>query len=299
MALLHFLLALALAPLLPGVINRVKARFAGRRGRPLLQAYFDLHKLLRKDAVYSHTSSWVFRAGPLISLAAVFAALCFLPLAGRKALLSFSGDFFLAAHLLAMARFAAIAAALDTGSAFEGMGASREATFSAITEPVFLLGLMPLGGLAGSYSLSAMLSPFPEADWSHDWPVLLLLAASFFIILLAENNRIPVDDPNTHLELTMIHEAMTLDHGGVDLACIEYCSALKLWFFCSVIIDVLLPGFDAPWLSLAAALGGVLVVAAAVGVVESCMARLRLVRVPQLLGLAGSFAVLACLICLH
>ncbi len=296
MAALSLILALIMAPLLSGIINQVKARFAGRRGRPCLQLYYDLHKLLHKGAVYSHTSSWVFRAGPMAGLAAVLAALCFLPLSGHKALLSFNGDFLLAAYLLAMARFATITAALDTGSAFEGMGASREATFSALAEPVFLLGLMPLGMLAGSYSLSAMLSPASGASWTNDWPVLLLLTASFFVVLLTENCRIPVDDPNTHLELTMIHEVMILDHGGVDLAFIEYGAALKLWFFCAIISGVLLPDMDSLPLALSASLGGILVVAVAVGVTESIMARLRLVRIPQLLTLAGAFAALACLL---
>lgn len=298
MTVMHLLLALVLAPLLSGIINQVKARFAGRNGRPFLQLYFDLHKLLHKGAVYSHTSTWVFRAGPMVGLAAVLAALCFLPLAGHRALFSFTGDFLLAAYLLAMARFATIVAALDTGSAFEGMGASREATFSALAEPVFLLGLMPLGMLAGSYSLSAMLSPAAGATWTHDWPVLLLLTASFFLVLLTENSRIPVDDPNTHLELTMIHEVMVLDHSGVDLAFIEYGSALKLWFFCAIISGLLLPTLTSPWFALGASLGGILAVAIAVGIMESIMARLRLVRIPQLLALAGSFAALACLLSL-
>ncbi len=305
-----YILSLLLAPLLPGVINRVKAKFAGRRGRPYLQLYYDLGKLLRKGAVYSATTTWVFRAGPMVGLAAVAAAMLFVPLGTVKPLLSFTGDFFLAAYLLALARFATILAALDTGSAFEGMGASREATYSALAEPVLLLGMMPLGLTVSTFTLSAMLAPFTPETWDHDWPVLLLLGAAFFLVLLTENSRIPVDDPNTHLELTMIHEVMILDHGGVDLALIEMGAALKLWFFCAVVAGVALPdlmlftgladelgGHPASrLLTLLQPLAGIFLVAVLVGVTESVMARLRLLRIPQMLGLAGALAALACLL---
>ncbi|MDR1124676.1 MAG: NADH-quinone oxidoreductase subunit H [Deltaproteobacteria bacterium] len=295
-AILHIFLALLLAPLLPGVISRVKASLAGRNGKPLFQLYFDLARLLRKGAVYSHTTSWVFRAGPMLGLAAMLAALCLLPAAGGSALFSFKGDFILAAYLLAMSRFAIILAALDTGSAFEGMGASREAAFSALAEPVFLLSLLPLGMIGGSYSLSSMLLPDAWNVPPLDRPVLLLLSASLFLVLLTENSRIPVDDPNTHLELTMIHEVMVLDHSGVDLAFIEYSAALKLWFFSVVVGSLLLPPI---WSSYLIVLLSVFSMAVAVGLVESIMARLRLVRVPQLLSLAFGLAALACLLCLR
>jgi Formate hydrogenlyase subunit 4 len=295
-SILHILVALLFAPLLPGVINRVKAILAGRSGKPVFQLYFDLARLLRKGAVYSHTSSWVFRAGPMVGLAAMLAALCLLPAAGEAALFSFEGDFILAAYLLAMARFATILAALDTGSAFEGMGASREATFSALVEPVFLLSLMPLGMIGGSYSFYTMLLADAWSLPPLDRPVLLLLSAALFLVLLTENCRIPVDDPNTHLELTMIHEVMVLDHCGVDLAFIEYAASLKLWFFSMVVGNLLFPPFSSSYLMVFLS---VFSMAVAVGLVESIMARLRLLRVPQLLSLAAGLAALACLLCLR
>ncbi len=298
-AMLYFLSALVLAPLLPGVINRVKAVLSGRSGKPVLQLYFDLARLLRKGAVYSHTTTWVFRAGPMVGLACMICALCLLPFAGEKALIAFPGDFLLAAYLPAMGRFASIAAALDTGSAFEGMGASREATYSALAEPVFLLALMPLGLVAGSFSLSTMLSPAYGAVWSRDWPILLLIFPAFFLVLLTENSRIPVDDPNTHLELTMIHEVMVLDHGGVDLAFIEYAAALKLWFYSSIIGSLMLPHLTDTPTALIVSSATTICIAVMVGVTESTMARLRLVRVPKFLTLAGALAALACLLCLR
>ncbi len=313
MAVFGYLFSLLLAPLLLGVINRVKAKFAGRRGRPYLQLYYDLAKLFYEDAVYSTTSTCFFWAGPLVGLAAVLAVLLFVPFGSGKPLLSFTGDFFLAAYLLALARFATILAALDTGSAFEGMGASREASYAALTEPVLLLGMIPLGMTVGAFSLSAMLVPFTPEAWDRDWPVLLLLGGSFFLVLLTENCRIPVDDPNTHLELTMIHEVMILDHGGVDLALIELAAALKLWFFCAIVAGTVMPdpllftglreylgGHPAaPLAYLAPQLAGIFIVAVGVGVTESVMARLRLLRVPQLLGLAGALSALACLLSLR
>lgn len=313
MSFVHYLLSLALAPLLLGIINRVKAKFAGRRGKPYLQLYYDLAKLTRKGAVYSTTTTAVFRLGPLANLAAVMTALLFVPLGKEPALAHFTGDFFLAAYLLAMGRFATILAALDTGSAFEGMGASREATFSALAEPVMLLGLVPLGMTVQSFSLSPMLAHFSPSAWEQAWPVLILLGGAFFLVLLTENSRMPVDDPNTHLELTMIHEVMILDHGGVDLAVIEYASALKLWFFCVLVTGALTPdlslflGHDPAYTTLLAIPGAMLLysivtifcVAAAVGVTESVMARLKLLRIPQLISLAGALTALACLFSLR
>ncbi len=288
------LLALALAPLMTGIINRTKAFFAGRQGPPLLQAYFDLWKLLRKGAVYSRATTWVFRAGPMVGVATGAAALLIVPLGGEPALLAFPGDILLLAGLLALARFFIIAAALDTGSAFEGMGASREAQFSALAEPALLLSLAALARLTGGLSLSDLFRDITPAAWVENGPALALAAAALVIVFLAENARIPVDDPNTHLELTMIHEVMVLDHGGPDFAYVLYGAALKLWVLGALVIGVLVPWRGPnPWANLAAVVAGLFVLSVAVGVVESCMARLRLLRVPQLLTVAGVFAALA------
>jgi formate hydrogenlyase subunit 4 len=234
----------------------------------------------------------VFKAGPPAALAAAIAALCLLSPLDQSGPLSFNGDFLLAAYLLSMARFAVILAALDTGSAFEGMGASREATFSALAEPIFLLALMPLVRISGSFSLASMFSLDIWSAQSLDKPALILSAAALFLISLVENCRIPVDDPNTHLELTMIHEVMILDHCGVDLAFIEYAAALKLWFFSAVSASLLLP-------SIAVIPGGIMLMAVGIGFTESVMARLSLSSVPRLICLAGALAALACLLCLR
>ena len=294
-SLAHIVLALALAPLLPGIINRVKAWFAGRRGPPLVQAYYDLSKLLRKGAVYSTTTTWLFIAGPTIGLACAATALLIVPLGGVPGLLAFPGDFLLAAYVLGLMRFFTVLAALDTGSSFEGMGASREVFFSALAEPALLLGLAAVATQGHSLSLSVMYKTVNfGAMATPAGPALLLVAAAMLIVFLAENARIPVDDPNTHLELTMIHEVMVLDHSGPDFALIQYGAMLKLWVLGALLIGILVP-VRSGWLAidLAASLGGMLLLAAMVGAIESTMARLRLVRVPQFLVAASVLSILA------
>lgn len=293
-AFVPLILALSLAPVLQGVINRVKAVAAGRAGAPLLQPYHDLLKLARKGAVYSQTTTWIFRAGPVVGLAAVITATMLMPFGTIPAILGFPADFVLLAYLLALGRFAVVLAALDTGSSFEGMGASREVTFAALAEPVLFLALAVLARQSGRLSLSAILSGISTATWLRAAPALGLTAAALLVVFLAENARIPVDDPATHLELTMIHEVMVLDHCGPDLAMIEYAGALRLWLLAALIVAVIAP-FHAghPWLNTAVALAGMLGVATLTGLIESSMARLRLIHIPQLLIGAAVLAALA------
>ncbi len=295
---LHLPLALLLAPLLPGVADRVKALFAGRKGRPLLQRYFDIARLLRKGAVYGTPTTWVFRLGPLLGVAAPALGLAFLPLGrGLPAAVTFPGDLFLVLGALALARFAASAAALDAGSAFTGMGASREMAFSALVEPVLFLVFLSLARRTGELSLSPLLAGVTAGEWRSSGEVLTLLAAAVFCLLLVENARVPLDDPNTHLELTMIHEVMVLDHSGPDLAAVTYGSCLKLWLFASLTASLAVPvGAGNPYLGAAVHLLAVLAVAALVGVVESVTARLRLVMVPRFLAAAGALALLSLLL---
>ncbi len=294
---LHPVLALLLAPLLPGVINRTKAFFAGRNGPPLLQAYFDLWKLFRKGAAYSRTTNWVFRAGPLVNFACLALALAVVPLGRVAAPLSFEGDLILLAYLLGLGRFSTVVAALDTGSSFEGMGASREVQFAVFAEPALLVGLAALARHAQDLSLTAMYSGLSMDSWSGSFPLLALLGMGFFVLYLSENCRIPVDDPNTHLELTMIHEVMVLDHGGVDFGFVQWGSALKLWILGSLWVGLMPPGpLGRPMADLAAGAGWMLVLAVLTGVAESIMARVRLLRVPQLLVGAGVLCVLGLLL---
>ena len=299
---LNAVAVLCLAPLLPGIINRIKAKFAGRHGKPVLQLYFDLAKLLRKGEVLSRTTTWVFRAGPSVSLAATLCALLLLPLGGIPSPLRFHGDVIFSAYLLGMGRFAMILAAMDTSSPFEGMGSSREASFSALAEPVlFLCGLSMMSaawsiGLPDELSLSTLLTGMP-GGWLNARPELTSVPLVLFLLLLVENCRIPVDDPNTHLELTMIHEAMILDHSGPNLAFILYGASLKLWLFAAMVTGVLIPSLPG-FYGVAARFAGVFAIAVAVGVTESVMARLRMPRVPHMLGSAAVLASLALILTL-
>ncbi len=288
-----FALSLVLAPLLKGIINRTKSLMAGRKGPPLLQPYYDLRKLALKGAVYSTTATWVFRAGPMISLSAILAAATFIPLGAEPPVLAFPGDLVLFAYLLGLSRFFTVIAALDTGSSFEAMGASREVTFSALTEPALFLALAAVAGKTGSLSLSSLLRISP-AVWAQAAPVLGLTAAALAIVFLSENARIPVDDPATHLELTMIHEVMVLDHSGPDLAMIEYGASLKMWAIGAIIVGLLVPAHAGErWMDAAYAVAAMFGLAVLTGILESSMARLKLVRVPQLLVGADVLAALS------
>jgi formate hydrogenlyase subunit 4 len=278
-------LLLLMPPLLLGVINKTKALFAGRVGPPVLQTYYDLARLMRKGMVFSTTTTWIFRAGPIVTLAAVLLAGLIVPLGPFASPIGFTGDLVLFAYLFGVARFFTTSAALDTGSSFEGMGAAREVTFACFSEPALFLAFLVLARLSGSLSLNSMLHA-PLTEPLHGLPIasLVLVAAGLFVVLLAENSRIPIDDPNTHLELTMIHEAMVLDHSGPLFGVILYGASIKLFVLSAVVLHVIIP-LQCGWavldwpLFIAEMLG----IAVAIGVVESMMARLQLRHVPTLL----------------
>jgi formate hydrogenlyase subunit 4 len=294
------LLTLGLAPLLLGVTNRTKAAMAGRVGQPLLQPYRDVVKLMRKGAVYSRTTTWVFRAGPVVGLAAALVATAIVPFGGAPALIAFPGDVVLFVYLLAVSRFVTVLAALDTGSSFEGMGASREVTFATLAEPALLLGLAAVARITGSLSLSTMLGGTTGRAWVEAAPALTLVAGALLVVFLAENGRIPVDDPATHLELTMIHEVMVLDHGGPDLAMILYGAGLKLWLLGALVVGLVVPVRSGVlWLDILAGAAGMVGLGVLTGLVESQMARLRLVHVPNLLVGGTVLSVLALLLILR
>ncbi len=302
--LLHNLLLLLLAPLLPGVIGKTKAFFAGRKGAPLLQLYYDLARLARKGMVVSDTTSWVFFAGPVLALAVPLLAGQFLPFGALAAPLSFNGDALVYVYMFGLLRFFTASAALDTGSPFEGMGAAREVSYAALLEPGILLVLLVLGRLAGDFSLQGMLSSATlSASWHGSEVALGLITAALLVVVLAENARIPVDDPNTHLELTMIHEVMVLDHSGPALGLIEYGSALKLWLTGALVIQLVVPLLLPPQLGAsaltAAFVVGQMLLAVIIGVIESAMARLSLPRIPALIIGAGLLAAFALVLVLR
>jgi formate hydrogenlyase subunit 4 len=292
--LLHLVLCLSAAPLLPGIINKTKAFFAGRNGPPLFQLYYDLWKLARKGAVYSRTTSFVFRAAPVMGLSAVFAAALLVPLGGLPAVIAFQGDLIVFVYLFALVRFFTVIGALDTGSSFEGMGAAREVTFSALSEPALLIGLAAIAKFTGQASISQMFALLNFDAWPSAGPVTALFGIAMIIVFLAENCRIPVDDPNTHLELTMIHEVMVLDYSGPDFGMILYTAALKMWLLGTILAGVLMPVHTGViWMDTTAAIVFLILLAVFVGIIESSMARLRLLHVPPLLIGATALSILA------
>lgn len=276
---------LLLAPLLPGIINKVKAWVAGRRGPPVLQLYYDLARLWRKGVVMSTLASPGFIIGPAVAWVAVAGAAMLLPLGAAGGAVGFRGDVLVLIYLLALARFCTSWAALETGSAFEGMGAAREVSYAVLAEAAIMAAVLSLCVQTGSTSLANMLAPSAGAG-------AMLLAAGLFLVLLAENCRVPFDDPNTHLELTMIHEVMVLDHSGPPLAVILHGAAMKLLLFVLLLTQAVLPTGSLSGPASAASLAGAaLLVTVGVGLVESLLARLAFRRVPL-------FLVTAFLLCL-
>jgi len=278
-----WVLAILLAPLLSGIILKVKAFFGGRKGSPVLINYYTLAKLFKKGSVYSVSATEIFRIGPMAGLVASATALMFLPIAGIRPIFSFNGDVIFILYLFGLGRFFTIAAAMDTASPFEGMGAAREAYFPIFCEAAMFMILILFYVLSGHLSLGAYFSAnIPLGFWQASQAGMIFVIFSLFIVLLTENSRVPVDDPATHLELTMIHEVMVLDHSGPDLGFIELGSFFKMFFYSTIVSRLVFP-FDLghPILNVSAFFVTMVLIYVAVGVVESIMARHRMDKVPR------------------
>lgn len=293
------LLLLALAPLSTGMVRSLKARMQGRKGPSVLQPYRDLEKLFHKSSVRSQDSSWVSAIAPYVCVAAVAAAALLLPVVyvGTFGLM---GDLLLLIYLLAIVRFFTALAALDAGSTFGGMGSSREMFISSIVEPTMLLSIFAMALVTGTTALGGISLQVASTGLDMVEPSLLLAAAAFFIAILAENARIPVDNPSTHLELTMVHEAMMLEYSGKDLALMEYASMTKLLVFLTLMANMFFPwgiatSADAASLAigLLAFLAKIGVLVLAIAVIESSMAKMRLFRLPNLFTMAFILSLLA------
>ncbi len=296
------LLLLVLAPLLTGCIRNWKAKLQNRRGPRVWQPYLDLLKLLRKDMVISEHASWIFSAMPYVLILSTLLAGLMVPLVTVAAPLSLFGGALAFVGLLALGRFFLALGGLDTASAFGGMGSSREMTLSAVAEPALMLAIFTVAIQAGSTNLSRVLQAAQGPDWTLLNPAYALAFAALFIVLLAETGRIPIDNPATHLELTMIHEAMILEYSGRYLALIEWGASIKQLVLMALLVNIFFPAGIATELtagrigfSSAVFLGKLLVLSAAVVLVETTNAKLRLFRVPDLLSVAFILAALALL----
>ena len=298
LTLAHVLIALAMPVLLPGLVNRTKSLWAGRKGPGLLQPLWDLLRLLHKRPVYSAVTTPLFRAGPWVVLAGSVLAALIAPILGALAPLQFSHDFIFFAYTLGLARLFLMLSALDVGSSFEGMGAAREASFTSYIEPALFLLIGSALVAGGGSSFAELIGGLQRSDafvWLAPPTVLVLL-----VLLQAEAARVPVDDPLTHLELTMIHEVMILDHSGPDFAYITYGAALKFMLLGSLLVHAALPHADfLGYPVIAIHLVALVLLAFIVGIIESTMARLRLNRVSLLLAGATVLSALAVLLVLY
>ena len=291
-------LLLALAPGLNGLIKRMKAVLQGRHGPPLLQPYFDLVKLLRKDAVVSEHATAVFRWAPAVYAGCFATAALLVPVLWSRAPLAGWGDAIALVGLFALARFALALAGLDTGSSFGGMGSSREVAVAALAEPALLLVLFAVAWRTGGTDLSGATEYLVSQGVAAVAPSQLLALAALVIVVIAETGRVPADNPDTHLELTMIHEGMLLEYSGRPLGILIWASLLKQIVLFSLVAALFFPfGVAATPSEIPAAVGALLLklvaLASVMSVVESSSAKLRILRVPELLGAASALAVLA------
>jgi formate hydrogenlyase subunit 4 len=299
---LNMLFTLLLSPLVISLIKKVKAFAQKRKGPPLLQTYRNLAKLLKKETVYSQNSSWIMRATPLVNVAALLVASLFVPLLVIPQPTDLAGNIILFIYLLALAKFFMALSGLDAGSTFGGMGSSREMAISALIEPV---AIVVFAALAFAFKTTNIPDMFRGALASNVLvdPVLILICVSLFIVLIVESARVPVDNPETHLELTMVHEAMILEQSGKNLAMMELSSAMKQLLLMGLLINILLPwgltqDFSVPaiMISLGAFVVKAVVLAVIIGLFESSCAKSRLFRLPGLFALALFLAIVTLII---
>lgn len=294
--LLQIIVILLAAPLLSGIIRKIKAAVQHRKGPPVLQLYFDLLKLFRKDVVISDTASWIYTVAPYVYFVSVLTAFIFVPVIPQLFSYSFLGDAILVIYLLALGRFFLTLAALDTGSTFGGMGSSREMMIASLMEPSLLIVVFTLAASphTGSTGFRAIYGGAAQTGAGILSPVYLLLLASVMLVLIAETARIPVDDPSTHLELTMVHEAMLLEYSGRYLALMEYGSALKQLLFITIIANVFMPfglGGSIP-VALLFYLLKIVAVTVVVALIEINTVKFRLFSIPNLAALSVMLALL-------
>ena len=299
----QMLLVLALAPLLTGLVRKVKARLQRRIGPPVLQPYRDLRRLMTKDVVLADNASWLFRVAPYTIFACTWVAAALIPTFATGLMFSWSGDLIVIAGLLGTARFAQALAALDIGTAFGGIGASREVMIASLAEPAMILIVFSVALIAGSTQLSVVADHMLNGQVGLRVSLALALVA-LVIVAMAENARIPVDNPATHLDLTMVHEAMVLEYSGRHLAMIELGVALKLLLYVSMIACIFFPfrlasgdaGLGAYLIGGIAYLAKLAVGGAMLGIFEMSIAKMRVFRLPNFVGAALMLSLLGVLL---
>lgn len=283
-----------MAPLVNGIIRKIKAFTQKRRGAPVLQMYFDLYKLMKKSSVVSETSSWIFRATPYIVVSTAIAAALLVPVTTKLSPDIFPGDVIMLVYVLALGRFFMMLSGLDTGSTFGGMGSSREAMISSLIEPSILVSVFTVGLVAGTTSIPGIMQATKGLGIPLAQPVFIMVFLAILIIIIAETSRIPVDDPATHLELTMVHEAMILEYSGRHLALMELGASVKQLVFITLLVNICLPldwligttGVAAVIISLLLYIIKVVFTAVLIAIIEVGTVKLRFFSVPNLAALS-------------
>jgi len=293
---ISIIVILGLSPLFAGLVNKQKAILTGRIGAPILQPYFELQKIFKKETINATSSSFISRISPLINLVTLVIAAAMLPVGFWKPLISFSGDIILFAYILGLARFFQILAAMDIGSSFEGMGAAREATFALFAEPIFFFTIGSISFISGFTSLFDIYHSIELTNISYG-VFIIICSISVFMLAVSECSRMPVDDPNTHLELTMIHEVMILDNSGIDLFLYQYSSYIKLFIYAILEISFFYPFSQQSYmLGILIFITGSAALTFALGVVETIISRSKMKNIPQYLLFATAIGILNLLI---
>ena len=275
---LNILILILMPFIMIGIIKKTKAFWGGRKGVKLLQPLYDVLRLLQKETVYSETTSWVFKFTPIIGFSTILFAGLLVPMIESISIINIPFAFIIFSYILGFGKFFSLIGAMDTGSSFEGMGASREACFSTIVEPAFFIFMGSITALTSNHSF-ANLKMILENAGIYGYLIILLAVITLFIMLLIEGCRVPVDDPTTHLELTMIHEVMVLDNSGVDLGLITWTSAIKMFLFEALIASLILPLGLPIWGSIPAFLAVICLLSVIIGTIESSIARFRMTHV--------------------
>ena len=289
MKLLNFIILLFVPFLMMGIIKKTKTFWAGKKGPSIFQPLYDFIRLIKKDFVISNTTSVVFRIAPIITFSTVLFASLFVPLASGSALINIPAGLIVFAYTLALGKFASMISAMDTGSSFEGMGASREACFSTIVEPAFFMVMASIMTLSGNYTFDALSNIIASAG-NYGVLIIVFSVVVLFIMVLTEASRVPVDDPATHLELTMIHEVMILDNSGSDLALFSWANSIKLLLLSSLIANMIIPSTIEGWLSVLIYLLIMFIISIIIGTVESGMARIRMSHVFEFIFIMSSIS---------
>lgn len=287
--LINIIILLTVPFIFIGIINKVKAFWAGRKGASIFQPFYDFIRLIKKGIIVNNAASIIFQIAPAVTFASILFAGLLVPIINFQSIISFEGNFILFAYILGLGKLFSLIGAMDTGSSFEGMGASREASFSTIVEPAFFIIMASIIALTGNYTFESFSMILQKAG-AYGVLIIIIAVIALFIMLLFEGCRVPVDDPNTHLELTMIHEVMVLDNSGIDLGLILYGSAMKMLIFASLIANILIPPNLGILISLLLYSGIILLIAAIIGTIESSIARLRMSHVFEFIFVMSSLS---------